>query len=137
MTLPATIRVVAYAVVQNRQLLLVRKRHTTKFMFPGGKFSPGETDIEAIQREVQEELCCQVVLDSIEFLGEFVTLAANEANTKLIARVYTGELVGEPVPSNEIEEIRWLNHPQNPEGLVLAPLLEDCIVPRLQELQRL
>ena len=36
-----TIRVVAYAVVENRRLLIVRKRNTSKFMFPGGQIAAG------------------------------------------------------------------------------------------------
>jgi 8-oxo-dGTP diphosphatase len=127
-----TLRVVAYAVVENQRLLIVRKRHTTKFMFPGGKFAPGEQDLDEIAREVQEELNCQVDWASVEFLGEFETAAANEPNTRLIARVYQGGLLGTPVASNEIAEIHWLDYCNQANGLPLAPLLEDCILPRLQ-----
>ncbi|MEL6332355.1 MAG: NUDIX domain-containing protein, partial [Cyanobacteria bacterium J06626_26] len=48
------IYVVAYVVVDHQQLLTVRKKNTQKFMFPGGKFEPGENAEAAIQREVEE-----------------------------------------------------------------------------------
>jgi 8-oxo-dGTP pyrophosphatase MutT (NUDIX family) len=140
MTSPATInvlRVVAYAVVCHQHLLLVRKRNTTKFMFPGGKLDPGETRLEAVIREVREEINCQVELPTVQFLGKFVTTAANEANTRLIAYVYSGQLIGSPVATNEIEEVFWLPGRERPDQLSLAPLVSDCVLPRLYELQKL
>jgi 8-oxo-dGTP diphosphatase len=82
------LKVVAYAVVDQQQLLLVRKRNTTKFMFPGGKLKAGESELEAVIREVQEELNCEVERSSVYFLGHFTTMAANEADTILEASVY-------------------------------------------------
>ena len=129
------IKVVAFAVVENRRLLMVRKRNTCKFMFPGGKFNPGESDLDCLVREVQEELGCQVDTDTVRFLGEFMTQAANEPNTQLIARVYKGRLLGDPAPSNEIEEIAWLDHCSKVKWAI-APLISECVLPRLVELER-
>ncbi|MEO1404028.1 MAG: NUDIX domain-containing protein [Cyanobacteria bacterium J06635_1] len=129
--MPQTLTVVAYAVVENDCLLTVRKRNTSKFMFPGGKLNPGESRLDAVVREVQEELSCQVDLATVDFLGEFVTEAANEANTQLVANVYSGALIGKPVPSNEIEELLWLSSPSRYPLTQLAPLITDCVWPRL------
>ena len=41
------------------------------FMQPGGKRDPGEDDIAALSREIEEELGCGVVAASIRPLGEF------------------------------------------------------------------
>jgi 8-oxo-dGTP diphosphatase len=54
------IRVVA-AVIEARGLLLVcerpvHKRHGGLWEFPGGKVEPGESDLEAVARELEEEL---------------------------------------------------------------------------------
>jgi hypothetical protein len=38
------------------RLPLVRKRGTRAFMLPGGKREPGESPLQALQRELQEEL---------------------------------------------------------------------------------
>ena len=35
------------------QILLVQVRHREKYYFPGGKIDEGETQLEAIQREVK------------------------------------------------------------------------------------
>ena len=127
------IKVVAYAVVDNRRLLMVRKRNTGKFMFPGGKFKPGESDLDCLVREVQEELGCQVEIDTVRFLGEFTTQAANEPDAQLIARVYQGQLLGDPAPSNEIEEIVWFSS-EGQAKWAIAPLIAECVLPRLVEL---
>ncbi|MEM9164296.1 MAG: hypothetical protein AAGC54_14660, partial [Cyanobacteria bacterium P01_F01_bin.4] len=78
-----------------------------------------------------EELSCQVDLATVDFLGEFVTEAANEANTQLVANVYSGALIGKPIPSNEIEELLWLPNLDQCDQTLLAPLITDCVWPRL------
>ena len=67
------------------RVLLVRKRGTTAFMQPGGKRDPGEDDIAALAREVAEELGCRVDRDSIQPLGEFDAVAANEPGRRVQA----------------------------------------------------
>ena len=50
--------VVAAALVQNAtgELLLVREGGTVRFMLPVGKIEPGETSLQALARELREEL---------------------------------------------------------------------------------
>ncbi|MEM6252203.1 MAG: NUDIX domain-containing protein [Cyanobacteria bacterium P01_D01_bin.156] len=127
------LHVVAYAVVEQQRLLTVRKRNTQKFMFPGGKFQPGEDAETAIYREVREELSCGIDPKTFQFLGKFITTAANEANTQLVATVFQGSLLGIPTASNEIEELQWIPIMEKNNTLELAPLLTDCILPKLRQ----
>jgi 8-oxo-dGTP diphosphatase len=46
--------VINAAVIQDKQLLLVRK--LSSWILPGGKLEPGESDLECLSREVYEEL---------------------------------------------------------------------------------
>lgn len=128
------IHVVAYAVIDQQQLLTVRKKNTKKFMFPGGKFEPGESAEAAIQREVKEELACDLDLSTFKFLGKFVTVAANEANTQLVATVFQGNLIGNPTASNEIAELHWIPIIAENYNIELAPLLTECVLPYLRKL---
>jgi 8-oxo-dGTP diphosphatase len=127
----SVLQVVAYAVVQNKQLLMVRKRNTSKFMFPGGKLAHQESELEAVIREVREEINCEVDLPTVRFLGKFTTMAANEANTQLEASVYSGQLLGTPTACNEIEELYWLPLDTTVHTIALAPLVSECVIPLL------
>ncbi|MEO0869644.1 MAG: NUDIX domain-containing protein [Cyanobacteria bacterium J06642_11] len=129
----AILHVVAYAVVEHQKLLTVRKQNTRKFMFPGGKFQPGESAEAAIYREVKEELSCEIDSSTFQLLGEFVTAAANEANTQLVATVFQGGLLGTPVASSEIAELQWIPILADNYTLDLAPLLTDCVLPHLRQ----
>ena len=91
---------VSAAIVRNRdgQFLLVRKKGTTAFMFPGGKPEPGETPDQTLIRELDEELNLRVGTEDLTFVGTFRTNAANEANTQLLADVFTLD-----------DSLRWSN----------------------------
>lgn len=128
----AVLHVVAYAVVEQQKLLTVRKKNTQKFMFPGGKFQPGEDAEAAIYREVREELSCEIDSSTFKPLGKFVTTAANEANTQLVATVFQGRLLGIPKASSEIAELQWIPIMAKEYALELAPLLTDCVLPWLR-----
>ena len=69
---------------------------------PGGKVEPGETDEEALVREVQEELGVQVRLGS-RVGGDWPLMPG------VVLRVWTAEVVaGVPEPLQDHSELRWL-----------------------------
>ncbi|AEI01964.1 NUDIX hydrolase family protein [Afipia carboxidovorans OM5] len=109
-------------------MLLVRKRGTAAFMQPGGKREPDEGDVAALMREIDEELGCRVVPESVRPMGQFEAPAANEPGYKVRAAVYAVEIDGAVVPAAEIDEIRWLD-PREPTDLHLAPLTRDHVMP--------
>ena len=80
------IRIVA-ALIRDEagRVLLVRKRGTAAFMQPGGKRDPGEDDVAALTREIDEELGCGVVPGSVTALGVFDAPAANEPGRRVQA----------------------------------------------------
>lgn len=72
----------------------------------GGKIDPGETPVEALHREVREELGVGV-LDEAE-LGVFLADAFGEkTGLRLHMTCFTAGLTGEPQPTSEIEELRY------------------------------
>jgi len=113
------IRVVA-AVITNSagEMLLVRKRGTSLFMNPGGKYEPGETAPQTLVRELQEELGLVVAEASLDYVGFFETDAANEAGHALEAEVYALATTEPVSPLAEIEELRWVD----PTALGDAPV---------------
>ena len=123
------IRIVA-ALIRDEtgRVLLVRKRGTTAFMQPGGKRDPGEDDVAALARELDEELGCRVVRDSARPLGVFDCIAANEPERRVHAAVYAVEVTGAVAARAEIDEIAWID-PRQPPDIHLAPLTRDHVLP--------
>jgi 8-oxo-dGTP diphosphatase len=114
------IRVAAAVVLDaGGRMLVVRKRGTAMFMQPGGKLMAGESALDAIRREVAEELGVAAV--SVRSLGRHVAEAANEPGHTVEADVFDVELAGEPRAAAEIDEIAWVD-PANPGDIPLAPL---------------
>lgn len=88
-------------------VLLARSRNDSFFQIPGGKIEPGESDIEALVREVREELSVGLDRASVTYLATFEALAAGRADTLLELRLYGGRVSGSPEPSSEIAELHW------------------------------
>ena len=124
-----TIEIVA-ALIRDEagRVLLVRKRGTTAFMQPGGKRDRGEDDLAALAREVDEELGCRLVRDSIRPLGEFDAISANEPGWRVRASLYEIEVTGDIVPKAEIDAMVWVD-PAAPADIPLAPLTRDHVLP--------
>ena len=128
MSRPVIEVVAALVVGPDGRVLVVRKRGTTPFMNPGGKPEPGETHVEALCRELHEELGLVVDVDVLTSLGTFRTDAANEAGHELVAHTFRLPLTdGTHAVAAEIEEARWID-PSAP-GVPLAPLAENFLLP--------
>jgi uncharacterized protein (TIGR00730 family) len=123
------IRIVA-ALVQDEagHVLLVRKKGTLAFMQPGGKPHDSESHLDALERELREELSCSIQPGSPAFLGTFTAPAANETGCLVEAALYRVKLVGTISAALEIEEIVWLD-PDKLNEIVLAPLTSQCVLP--------
>ena len=122
------IRIVAAVILDDRNhVLVVRKRGTTSFMQPGGKIEPGEGSLEALVREVREELGVGVDESSAQMLGRFTAEAANEPGHVVDADLYLVSLDGEPRAASEIEDMAWVD-PGAPGGVKLAPLTVQTVL---------
>ena len=121
--------VVALAAITDRRLLLVSKREAPDvFYLPGGKREPGEDDLAALARELEEEL--GVALVDARLLGRFEAPAANEVGATVRSSAYIVEVVGKIEIRAEIEALHWID-PSAPPDLPIAPLLAGQILPAL------
>jgi 8-oxo-dGTP diphosphatase len=123
------IRIVAAVILDDTgRTLLVRKRGTAAFMQPGGKRDLGETDSDALGRELFEELGCAVEPESCRALGCFRAPAANEPGWTVEAELFAARLSGEIRLEAEIEEAVWIDPDVHP-CVPLAPLTRRHALP--------
>jgi 8-oxo-dGTP diphosphatase len=123
---------VGLAAIEGDHLLVVRKKGGHAFILPGGKPEEAEQDLETLSREVDEELGCSIT--QMQFEGAFVDVAADMTDTIVTVRLYTGNLLGDPRPESEIEELAWISL-VGPCDLPLAPSLTNQILPHLHRKQ--
>ena len=76
--------------------------------FPGGKMEPGETQEEALKREIREELSTDISVD--EFL---CTVEYDYPKFHLVMHCYMCSLLTDSLHLNEHEAAKWLGR----EGL--------------------
>lgn len=96
--------------IKDRKVLCARSKGKSKYYIPGGKRELGESDEEALIREVQEELSVEIDPGSIKFYGNFQAQADGQpAGVEVKMQCYTASYAGNPTPSAEIDSISWLN----------------------------
>ena len=126
---PTVLRVAACIITDAAgRTLLVRKHGTSAFMQAGGKIEEGESALQALSRELREELDLELDIDVTEYLGSFRAVAGNETNTVIRAEVFALTTQRDLLPSGEIEELAWIDS-DDPQGIDLAPLTRDTILP--------
>ena len=126
---PTVLRVAAGIITdETGRTLLVRKVGSSAFMQAGGKIEPGESALDALSRELREEIGLELDPDLTEYLGSFRAVAANEPDTVIRAEVFALVTTGDFAASGEIEELVWIEDPVS-HGLELAELTRDTILP--------
>jgi 8-oxo-dGTP diphosphatase len=99
--------VVGAALLDHHGRLLAARRSAPSALaggweFPGGKVEPGEGDLEALRREIREEL--GVEIDVQERIGGDWPLTPG-----LVLRLWTAMVSsGVPAPLEDHDELRWL-----------------------------
>ncbi|WP_095145148.1 MULTISPECIES: NUDIX domain-containing protein [unclassified Pseudomonas] len=126
---PRIIRIAAALLIgPDGRTLLVRKRGTQAFMQPGGKIEAHELPVNALARELEEELGLVINPAHARFLGQFSAPAANEPGFIVQADIFQLAVDVPVSPAAEIEEVIWID-PAGDGEVVLAPLTRDLILP--------
>ncbi|EAS65593.1 NUDIX domain-containing protein [Photobacterium angustum] len=100
----------AWVLIQDGKFLVVRSQGKALFYLPGGKREAGESDIEALTREIKEELSVDLIPNSIKYMETFTAQADGKAegiSVKLTC--YFAGYSGVLIPASEIEEQRFID----------------------------
>jgi 8-oxo-dGTP diphosphatase len=104
------IEVVAGIIFYEDEILCVQRAKnklqyiSEKFEFPGGKIEHGETQKEALQRELLEELNISAVIKSLYF-----TVVHEYPDFELTMHSYICEIDTKDITLNEHISLQWLN----------------------------
>lgn len=101
-----TVHVVA-AVIRNREKIFATARGYGEFKggweFPGGKIEPGETPVEALTREIREELDTEIAVHDLIDTVEYDYPSFHLSMQCFWCSVKQGDLV-----LKEAQEAKWL-----------------------------
>lgn len=98
---------IAWVHIENRRLLVARNEGAQRFYLPGGAREPGETDVQALAREVEEELAVRIDPTTARHIGTYVAQRDNSQDD-LIFIAYSADHDGGPVASMEVAELAWI-----------------------------
>lgn len=123
-------RIVAI-IVKNDRLLLVKGSDKYKeYWTPGGKLEEGESELECLKRELNEEL--NVNLTSAKFFKEYIAKSPYEENVISINKVYIASISGEIKTAKEIKNIVWISKEEfNKNKYPLINTTKEKIIPDL------
>lgn len=113
--------------IQDRKVLMVRKRGTHELIVPGGGIETNESAQAALEREIIEELGSQV--SQVRYWKTFEDKAAFESGAAVRIQAYLGVLDGVPVPAAEIANLFWID--SSFPLTQLSPIVRNKIIPAL------
>ncbi|MBF6228972.1 NUDIX domain-containing protein [Nocardia abscessus] len=101
----------AWIQIVDGRILSTRTRGKDTYYIPGGKREAGESDWEALRREIEEELSVKLIGSTVKPAGVYEAQAHGQTEGIAVRMTcYTAEYEGELTPASEIEELMWLDH---------------------------
>ena len=109
---PVLIETVAWVHLENGRILCARPRGKDIFYVPGGKREGAESDLQALLREITEELTVTLLPETVRHLGTYEADQPGSHPGAAVVRMscYTGGYCGTLAPSSEIEELAWYTY---------------------------
>lgn len=116
-------------IIRDKKVLLVTGYDQNVYWTPGGGVEEGETDEQALQRELREELGMEVKMGKLycEFASPSI-----KSDTDIYNRFYLAEATGEPKAQEEVTRFGWYSRAELEEKENLTfPNFRSYILTRL------
>jgi len=99
----------AWLYIRDGKLLSARSKGKVLFYIPGGKREQGESDEQALVREIKEEISVDLVSSSIKYAQTFKAPADGKGSDIFVKLTcYFADFEGQLSPDAEIEEIDFI-----------------------------
>jgi ADP-ribose pyrophosphatase YjhB (NUDIX family) len=101
----------AFIEIRDKKVLETLSRGKDVWYIPGGKREMGETDTQALTREIKEELLVDLIPESLQFYGVFETQAHGKPEGTMVRMTcYIGNYRGTLTPSAEVEKMDYFEY---------------------------
>jgi 8-oxo-dGTP diphosphatase len=101
----------AWIHIKDRHVLGTRSKGLDAIYIPGGKRENGESDQQALIREINEELTVNLVPDTLKLVGQFEAQAHGKPEGVMVRMTcYYADYDGTLQANSEIAELYWLKH---------------------------
>lgn len=101
----------AFIDIKDRKVLETLSKGKDTWYIPGGKREEGESDIEALTREIKEELSVDLIPETIKLYGVFERQAHGKPPGTLVRMTcYTASYNGHLIPSAEVEKMEYFDY---------------------------
>jgi len=118
----------AWLCIKDTRILVVRSKGNDTYYIPGGKREEGESDYEALIREVKEELSVDLMPETIKYAKTFKAQAHGKPNgVQVKMTCYFAEFSGAMKASAEIEEASWINHDDEIRCSLVTKMIMDWL----------
>lgn len=112
----------AWLYICDGKLLCARSKDKELFYIPGGKREEGESDEQALTREIKEEISVNLLPNTIKYAATFTAQADGKNNdTTVKLTCYYADFDGELCPDAEIEVIDFIAY-QNKHSCSLGSI---------------
>lgn len=110
-----------------------KNNFTSDYIMPGGKIDSGESDIDCLVREIKEELDVDTDINSLEYLWEYIDVAAWDVTKDVSIRLFKWKIIWTPTPSQEIIWFQWIdkNWDSRLSAIIKNKILPDLIVRKI------
>jgi 8-oxo-dGTP pyrophosphatase MutT (NUDIX family) len=101
---------VGLLIIENKKLLLAYSRNKNCFYLPGGKIDPGETSIQALCREIAEEMNVVICEKDLKYYTHISAPAYGEENGVIMEQdcFFLNRYIT-PQPSAEIGDLKYFS----------------------------
>jgi len=126
---PAYIDKLAWIHIVDGRILSTRTRGKDTYYIPGGKREQGESDWEALRREISEELSVELIEETLSPAGVFEAQAHGHPDGLIVRMTcYRAEYKGDLKADSEIEEIVWFDYSGREHSSPVDQIIFDALL---------